>query len=73
MVGEVLEEDKWIRYCHEESGKYYYHNKRSGETTWEKPEGFDKQENDGKPPPPPEPKKEEKKKGKYDSDRTGWL
>ncbi|CAM9580514.1 unnamed protein product [Scytosiphon promiscuus] len=59
VVGEPEEEDKWVRYCDEESGNYYYHNKRKGETTWDKPEEFDKQEKDGKPPPP-ETEKEDK-------------
>lgn len=78
IVGDPIKVDEWSEYTDDATGDMYYYNPaKPDETTWEKPKDFDKKKNAGKPAPPkkPEEKKQpqQKKKGKYESDRKGWL
>jgi len=75
IVGDKVQPDKWTEYK-ADCGTPFFHNPGKNETTWEKPEDFDKQENAGNPPPPTEPKPEKTKKGKYESGRPScksWI
>lgn len=65
IVKEKAKEDKWTEYCDDKSGNKYYHNAGQGKTQWEKPEGFDKQKNAGKPKPPDDPPKKKTLQAKY--------
>lgn len=62
IVGDTVKEDKWSEY-QDDCGTPFYHNpaKPAEETTWEKPEDFDKQKNAGEPAPPTKPKTKEPK------------
>ena len=75
IVGDKVEPekpDKWTEY-EAECGTKFYHNPAKNETTWEKPEDFDKQKMAGQPAPPTEPKPTTKQKCKYVTDRKGWI
>lgn len=71
IVGDECQEDKWTEYTDKDGNVYYHNPARPKETTWDKPEDFDNQKNEGKPVPPTT--KPPKKKKKYDSDRKGLL
>ena len=66
IVGDKVEPekpDKWTEY-EADCGTKYYHNPAKNETTWKKPDDFDKQKKAGQPAPPTEAKPEKKKKCK---------
>lgn len=62
VVGDKVKPDEWTEYTDDDSGKKYYHNPAKKETTWEKPEDFDKMKNAGKPAPPSGKPKNDKPK-----------
>lgn len=67
IVGDTVKPDKWTEYEDENGNKFYHNPSKPDDTTWEKPEDFDKQQNVGKPAPP-----DNSKKGpKYTTDRKG--
>eukprot|EP00903_Cladosiphon_okamuranus_P016568 g15285.t1 len=72
VVGEPVKPDKWTEYEDKDGTKFYHNPSKPDETTWEKPEDYDKQENAGKPPPPTSPKKKNNN-AKYTTERRGWL
>eukprot|EP00752_Nemacystus_decipiens_P003075 g2849.t1 len=71
IVGGPVKPDEWKEYEDDDGNKYYHNPRKPDETTWEKPDGFDEQQNAGNPPPPTEPKP---KGPKYTPARScGWL
>eukprot|EP00903_Cladosiphon_okamuranus_P016569 g15286.t1 len=64
IVGDTVKEDKWTEYEDKDGNKYYHNPSKPDETTWDKPEDYDKQQNAGKPAPPKSPKKK-KNNNKY--------
>lgn len=58
IVGDPVnkEDDKWSEYEDEDGTPFYHNPARPDETTWEKPQDFDKQKNEDEPPPPTKPK-----------------
>ncbi|CAN0225331.1 unnamed protein product [Scytosiphon promiscuus] len=68
VIGDACKVDEWSEYLDSSSGVKYYHNPAKGTTTWDKPKGYVKAENAGKPAAPTKPKEH---KPKYQTTRCG--